>query len=59
MCQTHARFEIEKQQHEIVTISLEKRCRVCDDLEIDNDFSLFGRCPKTGKLHAFDHICIL
>lgn len=59
MCLVHTLFEIEKSQHEIVAISLKKHCRTCSDLEIDTDFILFGRCQKTGKLHALDHICLL
>jgi len=57
MCPVHTLFEIEKLQHEIVTISLKKHCRTCGDMEIDNDFGLYGTCRKTGKLHALDYIC--
>lgn len=59
MCLGSTRVEIEKHQHEIVTLSFKKYCRTCDDLDIDNDFGLYGTCRKTGKLHALDYICIL
>lgn len=59
MCQTHARFQIEQIQHEIIEISLKKCCRKCEKLENDTDFSLFGTCRTTGKVYFYDHICTL
>jgi hypothetical protein len=59
MCQTHTRFEIEKQQQEIGEISLKKCCRKCESLTEDKDFELYGVCRITGKVYALDHICTL
>jgi hypothetical protein len=59
MCLTHTLFETEKQQQEIVEISLKKRCGGCDDFEKDDDFALFGFCRRCGIHPALDHICTL